>query len=109
MDNCAIIAPAMKPARTAIKKRGKSITAENLGYKVVFDWSKADGVYHVTCPALPPVVTYGRTYGEARAMAAEAIELCLEVMRERGEPVPKPDMPKRRPGRRMLLSSSPLP
>jgi antitoxin HicB len=38
-----------------------------------------EGGYTVTCPALPPVVTYGETLEEARANAREAIELCLEV------------------------------
>jgi predicted RNase H-like HicB family nuclease len=28
---------------------------------------------------------------EARANAREAIELCLEVMREDGQPIPSPD------------------
>jgi antitoxin HicB len=45
----------------------------------------------VTCPKLPPVVTYGETLGEAQANAREAIELRLEVMREDGEPIPPPD------------------
>jgi predicted RNase H-like HicB family nuclease len=44
-----------------------------------------------TCPKLPPVVTYGETLEEAQANAREAIELCLEVMREDGQPIPPPD------------------
>jgi len=32
------------------------------------------------------VVTYGKTLEEAQANAREAIELCLEVMREDGQP-----------------------
>jgi predicted RNase H-like HicB family nuclease len=42
-------------------------------------------------PKLPPVVTYGETQEEAQANAREAIELCLEVMREDGQPFPTPD------------------
>ena len=42
-----------------------------------------EGGYTDTCPSLPPVVTYGETLEEARANAREAIELCLEVYRER--------------------------
>jgi len=38
-----------------------------------------------------PVVTYGETLEEAQANAREAIELCLEVMREDGQPIPPPD------------------
>jgi predicted RNase H-like HicB family nuclease len=47
--------------------------------------------FTVTCPKLPPVVTYGETLEEAQANAREAIELCLEVMREDGQPIPPPD------------------
>src|SRR5437879_4408681 len=36
-------------------------------------------------PKLPRSVTYGETLGEAQANAREAIELCLEVMREDGQ------------------------
>ncbi|MGH7058798.1 MAG: type II toxin-antitoxin system HicB family antitoxin [Stellaceae bacterium] len=50
-----------------------------------------EGGFTVTCPKLPPVVTYGQTLEEAQANAREAIELCLEVMREDGQPIPAPD------------------
>jgi hypothetical protein len=36
-------------------------------------------------------VTYGETLEEAHSNAREAIELCLEVMREDGQPIPPPD------------------
>ena len=49
------------------------------------------GGFTVTCPKLPPVVTYGETLEEAQSNAREAIELCLEVMREDGRPIPSPD------------------
>jgi antitoxin HicB len=49
-----------------------------------------EGGFTVTCPKLPPVVTYGETL-EAQANAREAIELCLEVMRDDGQPIPPPD------------------
>ena len=52
---------------------------------------EAEGGFTVTCPKLPPVVTYGETLEEAWANAREAIELCLEVMREDGQPIPAPD------------------
>ena len=38
-----------------------------------------------------PVVTYGETLEEAQANAREALELCLEVMRADGQPIPPPD------------------
>jgi len=50
-----------------------------------------EGGFRVTYPKLPPVVTYGETLEEAQANAREAIELCLEVMREDGEAIPPPD------------------
>jgi HicB_like antitoxin of bacterial toxin-antitoxin system len=42
-------------------------------------------------PSCPRSVTYGETLEEAQANAREAIELCLEVIREDGQPVPPPD------------------
>ncbi len=53
--------------------------------------SEPEGGFMVTCPKLPPVVTYGETLEEAQANAREAIELCLEVMREDGQLIPPPD------------------
>jgi antitoxin HicB len=50
-----------------------------------------EGGFTVTCPNLPPVVSYGKTLEEAQAKAREAIELCLEVMREDGQSIPPPD------------------
>ena len=50
-----------------------------------------EGGFTVTCPKPPPVVTYGETLEEAQANAREAIELCLEVIREDGQPIPPPD------------------
>src|SRR5271167_5078196 len=50
-----------------------------------------EGGFTVTCPKLPPVVTYGEALEEAQANAREAIELCLEVMRGDGQPIPPPD------------------
>ena len=49
-----------------------------------------EGGFTVTCPKLPPVVTYGETMEEAQANAREAIELCLEVMQD-DQPIPPPD------------------
>ena len=47
-----------------------------------------DGGFVVTCPALRGLVTQGDTIGEAREMAAEAIELYLESLLADGEPLP---------------------
>ena len=40
-------------------------------------------------PAIPEIVTGGRTFAEAEAMAKDAIVLCLKVRTEDGEPIPK--------------------
>jgi len=48
---------------------------------------ESDG-YTVTVPALPGLVTAGRTLKEAKTMAREAIECHLESLRKDGEPVP---------------------
>jgi antitoxin HicB len=47
------------------------------------------GGFSVTVPALPGCVTWGDTFDHAVAMAKEAIELWLEEMTERGEPIPE--------------------
>lgn len=52
-----------------------------------------EGGYTVLCPSVPGMVTYGRTLDEARANAQEAIELCLEAMREQGKRLPPSDRP----------------
>ena len=44
--------------------------------------------YQVTVPLLPGLVTYGRTLGEAREMARDAIKCHLEGLRKAGEPIP---------------------
>jgi len=46
---------------------------------------------YVTCPKLSPVVTHRENLEEAQANTREAIELCLEVMRADGQPIPAPD------------------
>ena len=43
------------------------------------------------CAAFPELVTNGRTLEEARAAAREALELCLEVYRDEGRPIPTSD------------------
>ncbi|MGH7813328.1 MAG: type II toxin-antitoxin system HicB family antitoxin [Candidatus Binataceae bacterium] len=48
------------------------------------------GGYVAVCPALPGCYSQGETVAEALANVKEAIELCIEDMRERGEPIPDP-------------------
>jgi len=57
-------------------------------FQLVFQ-AEPEGGYTVTVPALQGCVTYGATFEEAQKMAREAIELCLEVLAEEGEPIPE--------------------
>lgn len=65
----------------------EAIDANEVSYLCSF-LPEPEGGYTVTCRAFPEIVTYGRTLDEARTNAREAIELCLEVYREEGRPVP---------------------
>jgi predicted RNase H-like HicB family nuclease len=56
-------------------------------YSVLLDPDE-EGVYTVTVPALPGIVTQGETVEEALAMAREAIRLYLEDLVADGEPDP---------------------
>ena len=47
------------------------------------------GGYTVKVPALPGITTEGDTVAEALANAKEAIELYLEVLKERGQDIPE--------------------
>jgi len=47
-----------------------------------------EGVYVVTCPALPGLVTEGDTMEEARRMAEDALRLYLESLQEDGMSIP---------------------
>jgi predicted RNase H-like HicB family nuclease len=71
-------------------KRKKSDRQALVAYLCHFR-PKPEGGFTVTCPKLPPGVTYGETLEEAQANAREAIGLCPKVMREDGQPIPPPD------------------
>jgi predicted RNase H-like HicB family nuclease len=47
-----------------------------------------DGYYVVECPSLPGCISQGKTRLEAIENIREAIQLYIEVMEERGLPVP---------------------
>jgi len=48
-----------------------------------------EGGYHVTVPLLRGLVTYGRTFEEAREMVRDAIRCHLEAMRKDKEKIPQ--------------------
>lgn len=65
----------------------------NLMYTILFEFFKdteSEG-YSVVVPALPEVITWGRTLEEARKNAVEAIQCHLEGLLIDGDPIP-PDV-----------------
>jgi predicted RNase H-like HicB family nuclease len=58
-------------------------------FKVLPEPEEADG-YVAVCPALARCYSQGDTVAESMANIKEAIELCLEDMRARGETIPDP-------------------
>ncbi len=62
-----------------------------MDFKVFLEPDQEYGGYVVTCPSIPGCHSQGKSVEEALANIREAIELCLEVMRERGEDLPDPN------------------
>ena len=58
------------------------------GYTVIFE-ELAEGGYQVIVPALPGIVTYGRTVAEARDMARDAIVCQVRGLIKDNEEVPE--------------------
>jgi predicted RNase H-like HicB family nuclease len=87
-------------------KHSKSLKRIEVAYLCHF-CPEPEGGFTVTCPKLPAVVTYGETLEEAQANAREAIELCLEVMRDDGEPAPPPDRDLTAPIEQLVLVGRP--
>ena len=61
-----------------------------LNYRILLT-PEPDGGYTVKVPAIRCCITYGETIEEAIAMAKDAIEGCLEVLIEEGQPIPEDD------------------
>jgi antitoxin HicB len=61
-----------------------------LKYSIVLTPDEESGGYTVEVPDLPGCITEGDTVEEALAMAEEAIEGFLEVLKKDGDPIPKP-------------------
>ena len=85
------VARSRQHDKLAVMKRKKSVKPPLSAAYLCHFRPEPEGGFTVTCPKLPPVVTYGETLEEAQANAREAIELCLDVMVEHGEAVPRPD------------------
>jgi antitoxin HicB len=63
------------------------MASRDYAYTVIFDRNEQGG-YTVTVPALPGLVTEGRTLDEAKAMARDAITCYIEGLLKDGEPIP---------------------
>jgi len=48
-----------------------------------------DGFYIASCPVIPEAHAQGETHEECVANIKEALELCLECRKERGEEIPQ--------------------
>ena len=64
---------------------------ENRTYTVIVE-SETEGGYHAFCPVLKGCHTQGDSLEEALANIREAIEVYLESLTARGEPVPAEDI-----------------
>ena len=57
------------------------------GYRVIYE-PLAEGGFQVIVPALPGIVTYGRTLEEAREMAHDAISCHVQGLLKDNEEIP---------------------
>jgi antitoxin HicB len=58
------------------------------GYRVIYE-KLAEGGFQVIVPALPGIITYGRTLEEARDMAREAVICHLKALIRDNEEIPE--------------------
>jgi len=72
-----------------MKREEKISTIDGL-YICTFQPDPAGG-YSVRCPAFPGLITSGNDLEEARAMAREALQLCVEVYQDKGWNLPPSD------------------
>lgn len=56
-------------------------------YKILLH-KEPEGGFTVSVPALPGCISFGENIDEAISMAKEAIELYIEELQERGDPIP---------------------
>jgi antitoxin HicB len=74
-------------------RRSEPITgADEYTFTAEFEPAE-EGGYVVRFPSLPALVTEGETLEEAREMAADLLTGYLELLRERGKPLPASDAP----------------
>lgn len=61
-------------------------------YSFSIVWSEEDGEYVATCPAFPGLSALGETEEEALAEAKVALDLFIKTCKERGIPLPEPEL-----------------
>ena len=61
-------------------------------YRIEFEGSDSEG-YSAYVPDLPVVLAVGDTFEEMKSRIAEAVEFHLELMAEKGLPIPEPTTP----------------
>jgi len=76
--------------------RRKQQTLTERGYKVIYE-SLSEGGYQVIVPALPGIVTCGRTLQEAREMAQDAIICHLRGLLKDGQEIPEDPFTRQQP------------
>jgi antitoxin HicB len=74
---------------------GQQAASEH-GYRVIYEPLR-EGGYQIIVPALPGIVTYGRTMEEAREMAQDAIVCHLRALVRDGEEIPRDPYTSRPP------------
>jgi len=76
-------------------RKQQHLSAE-YGYIVIYE-RLLEGGYQVIVPALPGIVTYGRTLEEAREMAEDAIRCHLRALLKDGEDIPEDPFASQQP------------
>jgi predicted RNase H-like HicB family nuclease len=82
-------------ARRQSTFRKQHLSAE-YGYIVIYE-RLLEGGYQVIVPALPGIVTYGRTLEEAHEMAEDAIRCHLRALLKDGEDIPEDPFASQQP------------
>lgn len=71
-----------------MRRHRRARTTEEYSYTVLYEPIRGKKGYQVTVPLLPGLVTYGRTFEEARDMARDAIRCYLEALRKEHVRIP---------------------
>lgn len=73
--------------RTSRKRRSRTRTSREYSFTVIYEPVSRKG-YQVIVPLLPGLVSYGRTFEEAREMARDAIRCHLGALVKQHERIP---------------------